>query len=162
MRAEYIIAASLMGAALTVPAVLLGALGDAVPGLSQGADAERPADEALTLMTPPVLVPNAPKGQMRTVYAELDLTGRTAADAVCKAHPRLADRILGHVQDPGRGPAGPKGHDARLAWLLDDALDGVEVRTVALVDSADPRPRAYRRPLYRCNQGTAWPVPDAN
>lgn len=163
MRAEYIIAATLMGAALAVPAVLVGVMGDAIPGLSLEGRGDGDGEAlALTLTTPPVMVPDARgvrRGGPRTVVVELDLRGRDAADRVCKAHPLLADRVLAHMQDEGRGPAGPRGNDTRLAWLLDRTLGSVGIERAAIVESGDKRPRAHDRPLYRCNQGTAWPMP---
>ncbi|MBP5856354.1 hypothetical protein KAJ83_05005 [Marivibrio halodurans] len=163
MRAEYIIAATLMGAALAVPAVLVGVMGDVIPGLSlEGRARGNGEAPALTLTIPPVMVPDARGvrgGAPRTVVVELDLRGRDAADRVCKAHPRLADRILEHMQDDGRGPTGPRGNDTRLAWLLDRTLGAVEIERAAVVESDDKRPRTYDRPLYRCNQGSAWPMP---
>ena len=169
MRTEYLVAAALLSAALAVPGFMIFTLGDAVPELS-GGDSDRNLIQSgpLTLIPPPIMAPALPSrtGEtIRTVVAEIDLPDRASADSVCRAHPRLADRILMHLDERGdpstrSDPINADGHDVRLAWAVGKALDPVEIENIAILDREEVRARRHRRPVYECRGAVAWRKPD--
>jgi len=159
MRAEYIIAASLIGASVAVPAAFVIAMSDAVPGISSGGSAE---NRPLTLITQPMLAP-AGKGEgaaYKTVVAEIDLPSRASADRLCRKTPRLSDDVLLYLHDRG-APAfdALNGNDATLAWVLAHNLDAEAIDGAAIVEVDRIGARSRGRPLYECRGAAAYKRP---
>ena len=160
MRAEYIVAASLIGASLTVPAVFLAVMGDAVPSISAGAPDSRD-ERPLTLVTQPMLAPaETGGGAYRTVVAEIDLPGRTSADKLCRENARLSDDVLLYLHDRGAlALEALNGHDATLTWMLAHNLDAEAIEGAAIVEIERVGDRGRDRPLYECRGNVAWKRP---
>ncbi|MEQ8602698.1 MAG: hypothetical protein RIB45_05215 [Marivibrio sp.] len=163
MRAEYLIAASLIGASVAIPAAFVVAMSDAVPGISAGQAAGARDDQPLTLVTRPMLAPaDANEGAAyRTVVAEIDLPGRNSADRLCRDNPRLSDDVLLYLHDRGASALDAlNGHDATLTWVLAHNLDAQAIEGAAIVEADRIGARAGDRPLYECRGAVAWKRPD--
>ncbi|MCR9221513.1 MAG: hypothetical protein NXI21_14910 [Alphaproteobacteria bacterium] len=144
LRAEYWLAASMMGAGVALPAALFVALGDAGP--APGARQEAPPAEGPATLTTPVF--QAPPGLgPRAVVIAIELSDGAAANALCDDYPRLADRIhlyLHEAADAGRDGA------TALGPALAAALARPEIEAARIVPAARADAASAGRTHYRC------------